>query len=184
MADFRPLHILGHNGWEWLPYEKDMLSITTDYDQYKAVFLGGVYSSTVVAIVSTYRKHLELDGHYGVLWLEAVYENERDGCYSIDDMEDMIQAIINAEENLLTIGMPFTKDYRFHGKNIANKYVVYCFKKGESINIEDPSHIVAITPNTWYNLPYVNGKEKFVYVVTALDRMSNESAHVKKNVKL
>jgi hypothetical protein len=69
-------------------------------------------------------------------------------------------------------------------KNIANKYVVYCFKKGESINIEDPSHIVAITPNTWYNLPYVNGKEKFVYVVTALDRMSNESAHVKKNVKL
>jgi hypothetical protein len=121
MADFRPLHILGHNGWEWLHYEKDMLSITTDYDQYKAVFLGGVYRSTVVAIVSTYRKHLELDGHYGVLWLEAVYENERDGCYSIDDMEDMIQAIINAEENLLTIGMPFTKDYQFHGKNVANK---------------------------------------------------------------
>jgi hypothetical protein len=33
----------------------------------------------------------------------------------------MIQAIINAEENLLTIGMPFTKDYQFHGKNVANK---------------------------------------------------------------
>jgi hypothetical protein len=62
--------------------------------------------------------------------------------------------------------------------------VVYRFSKGESINIEDPSHIVAITPNTWYNLPYENGKQKYVYVVTALDRLSNESAKVKKNVKL
>ena len=69
-------------------------------------------------------------------------------------------------------------------KNAAQKYVVYRFNKGESINIEDPSHIVAITPNTWYNLPYENGKQKVVYVVTALDRMSNESATVKKNVKL
>lgn len=69
-------------------------------------------------------------------------------------------------------------------KNAAQKYVVYRFNKGESINIEDPTHIVAITPNTWYNLPYENGKQKFVYVVTALDRMSNESAKVKKNIKL
>lgn len=68
--------------------------------------------------------------------------------------------------------------------NAACKYVVYRFNKGESINIDDPSHIVAITPNTWYNLPYENGKQKFVYVVTALDRLSNESAKVKKNVKL
>lgn len=118
---YKPLHILGHNGWRWLMYDKDKLSITTDYEQYAAEFLGRDYSSTVVAIVSEYPDHLKLDGHYGVLWLEAVYENKRDGCYSIDDMEDMKQSIINAEENLLMIGMPFTKDYKFHGKNTANK---------------------------------------------------------------
>ena len=66
----------------------------------------------------------------------------------------------------------------------AYKYVVYRFNSNETINIEDPSHIVAITHNTWYNLPYQNGQTKYVYVVTALDRMSNESTKVKKKVKL
>lgn len=119
--EYKPLHILCHNGWKWLSYDKDKLSTITEYEQFAAEFLGGNYSSTVVAIVSEYPCHLHLDGHYGVLWLEAVYENKRDGCYSIDDMEDIKQAIINAEENLLMIGMPFTKDYRFHGRNVANK---------------------------------------------------------------
>ena len=48
-----------------------------------------------------------------MLWLEAIYENERDGCLSYFDMKDMQSAIVYAEENLLRIGMPFTKDYRF-----------------------------------------------------------------------
>ena len=118
---FNPLHILSKNGWQWIHYEKDLLSITDDLDQYKADFLGNLYSSTVVALVSANEDHLELDGHYGVMWLEAVYENERNGCYSFGDMEDMQSAIILAEENLLRIGMPFTPDYKFHGKNVANK---------------------------------------------------------------
>lgn len=121
MRKFDVLHILTSNGWEWLCYEKDMLSTTTEYTQYKAVFLGGAYSSTVVAIISNIPDHLQLDGHYGVLWLEAIYENERNGCLSYEDMEDMQQAIMNAEENLLLIGMPFTPGYHFHGKNVANK---------------------------------------------------------------
>ena len=64
------------------------------------------------------------------------------------------------------------------------KYVVYRFDNKEKINIDDPSHIVAITYNPWYNLPYVNGKQKYVYVVTALTRLSNESLPAKKKVKL
>ena len=75
---------------------------------------------------------------------------------------------------------PKTKDIL----SAAYKYVVYRFNSNEAINIEDPSHIVAITHNTWYNLPYQNGQTKYVYVVTALDRMSNESTKVKKKVKL
>lgn len=64
------------------------------------------------------------------------------------------------------------------------KYVVYRFDNKEKINIDDPSHIVAITYNPWYNLPYVDGKQKYVYVVTALNRLSNESAPAKKKIKL
>lgn len=117
---YEPLHILCHNGWKWLCYDKDKISTTTEYDQYSAEFLGNSYSSTVVAIVSNIPEHLILDGHYGVLWLEAVYENERDGCLSWNDMEDMMCAIKNAEENLLMCGMPFIPGYCFHGRNKAN----------------------------------------------------------------
>lgn len=66
----------------------------------------------------------------------------------------------------------------------AVKYVVYRFAKGEKIDTEDASHIVSITTDTWLKLPYNDGKTKYTYVVTALDRMSNESAAVKKKVKL
>ena len=118
---FDVLYILSRNGWEWLSYESEYLSTTDTLYQYKAEFLGREYSSTVVALVAAHPDHLNLDGHYGVMWLEAIYECDRDGCLSYHDMKDMQQAIIYAEDNLLKIGMPFTPDYRFHGKNAANK---------------------------------------------------------------
>lgn len=64
------------------------------------------------------------------------------------------------------------------------KYVIYRFAKGEKINLENPTKIVAITPETMYRLPYNGGKQQYTYIVTSLDRMSNESKGVKKNVKL
>lgn len=66
----------------------------------------------------------------------------------------------------------------------AVKYVVYRFAKGEAVNTEDASKIVAITNKTYYQLPYEDGRTQYVYAITALDRMSNESPVVKKNVKL
>ena len=66
----------------------------------------------------------------------------------------------------------------------AVQYVVYQFKRDEDVDIDDPSHIVAVTPNTYYKLPYEDGKTKYRYVVTALDRLQNESKPVKKKVKL
>ena len=66
----------------------------------------------------------------------------------------------------------------------AVKYVVYRFRKGESIDIEDPSKIFAITDQTFVKLPYKDGKEKWVFAVTALDRLQNESKVVKKKIKL
>ena len=66
----------------------------------------------------------------------------------------------------------------------ARQYVVYRFEKGEKVNLEDPSKIVTITSKTFYNLPYQGGAVKYTYVVTALDRLHNESKPVKKSVKL
>lgn len=113
MKKFKPLVILGKNGWQLLaPGSKE--TQIEDYSTYKARFIGKSYFCTVYAIVSAYKKDLEVDGHYGVLWLEASYEYKQP-VFTWNDLEDMEEAIKAAEENLLTIGMPFSKTYRFHG---------------------------------------------------------------------
>ena len=66
----------------------------------------------------------------------------------------------------------------------AVQYVVYRFGNKEDVNLKDPSHIVTITRDCFYKLPYEDGKTKYRYVVTALDRLQNESKAVKKKVKL
>lgn len=66
----------------------------------------------------------------------------------------------------------------------AIEYVVYRFKKGEKRDIEDASKIVCITRDTFYKLPYEDGETTYYYVITALDRLQNESKAVKKKIKL
>ena len=68
--------------------------------------------------------------------------------------------------------------------DFAQKYVVYRFAYGEDVDIENPAKIVAITHDKWMKLPYDKGNVKYRYVVTALDRMSNESRKAKKKVWL
>ena len=75
---------------------------------------------------------------------------------------------------------PKSKDWQ----DEAVKYVVYRFGQKEPQDLNDPSKICAITDQPFYKLPYDNGKEKFVYVVTALNRVQNESKSVAKKVKL
>ena len=79
--------------------------------------------------------------------------------------------VINTQEdgNVLFWREPKGKGW----KNQAVRYVVYRFNNGEPINIDDPSHIVAITPNTFYRLPA--SSQHATYVITALDQLSNES---------
>ncbi len=79
--------------------------------------------------------------------------------------------VINTQEdgNVLFWREPKGKGW----KNQAVRYVVYRFNNGEPINTEDPSHIVAITPNTFYRLPARS--QHSTYVITALDQLSNES---------
>ena len=67
---------------------------------------------------------------------------------------------------------------------LAAYFVVYRFRMDEVVDLEDPSKIVAITPNTYYWLPYDDGKTKYRYVVTGVDRFHNESEGRQKKVKL
>ena len=66
----------------------------------------------------------------------------------------------------------------------AIQYVVYRFEKGQTIDIEDPHNIVAITRRSFLNLPYRDGSTQYIYVVTALNRIQRESAPVKCKVNL
>lgn len=68
--------------------------------------------------------------------------------------------------------------------DVVNRYVVYRFEKGEKIDLNNASKIVAVTYDTSLKLPYKGGRTQYTYVVTALDRMSNESKGKKKKVKL
>ena len=69
-------------------------------------------------------------------------------------------------------------------KDKAEKYVVYRFRKGERQDYNNPANIFAITQQPFVKLPYENGSQKWVYAVTALDRLQNESKAVKTKVKL
>ncbi|MCD8165179.1 MAG: family 10 glycosylhydrolase [Bacteroides sp.] len=66
----------------------------------------------------------------------------------------------------------------------AVRYVVYRYDNKKNYDLEDPSTIVAITSEPWYKLPYEDGKKRYWYRVTALDRLHNESKSVVKKVKL
>lgn len=68
--------------------------------------------------------------------------------------------------------------------DVAKQYVIYRFAKGEKVDMENPSKIAAITTDTYYKLPYAGGSTKYTYVVTALDKMSNESKPKKVKVSL
>ena len=67
---------------------------------------------------------------------------------------------------------------------LASYFVIYRFENKESVNLDDPSKIVAVTRETNYLLPYDDGKRKYRYVVTAVDRFHNENQGKSKKVKL
>ena len=66
----------------------------------------------------------------------------------------------------------------------AVQYVVYRFGGKEKVDLNDPSKIVTITRENFMLLPYDEGKVKYRYVVTALDRLHNESKGAKEMVRL
>ena len=68
---------------------------------------------------------------------------------------------------------PKTKSKSKDWASNAHQYAVYC-----------DGTLVAVTSDTFFKLPYVDGKTKHTYVVTSLNRIHNESKSVKKKIKL
>ncbi len=66
----------------------------------------------------------------------------------------------------------------------AIAYVVYRFDETEPVNLNNATRIVAITRNTYYKLDYQTGERRYRYIVTALDRLQNESKPKEKLIKL
>lgn len=103
------------NGWQWVQEDSD-----EEYTTFMLTILV-TYDVKIYARVSMHKNHLHLDGHYGVLWLDAEYEYH-DRPLSYTELDEMIYAIQKAEENLVMIGIPFTADYKFHADtNRANE---------------------------------------------------------------
>jgi hypothetical protein len=65
----------------------------------------------------------------------------------------------------------------------AVRYVVYRFGGKERVDLDNPAHIIGTTPNTFFNLKDYAVKGKSVFVVTALDRLQNESKGVSLSVE-
>lgn len=67
--------------------------------------------------------------------------------------------------------------------NVPHRYVVYCFAKGEKVNVESARNIFAITSRNFLELPKAM-EGQYTFVVTVLDRLQNESKGCKCKVKL
>ncbi|MCR5820185.1 MAG: family 10 glycosylhydrolase [Bacteroidaceae bacterium] len=66
----------------------------------------------------------------------------------------------------------------------ARQFVVYRFGPDEKVNLESTNNIIAITNDNNIPLPERVGNTKYTYVVTALDRLHNESKGAKIKIKL
>lgn len=109
------------NGWS-IYYPEDYSSEKREETEslYEITLLEE-YECTVTAHVITDSHQLGINGEYGVMWLNVKYEYEDADGHSWRELDEMKSAIIDAEDNLIAIGIPFEAEYEFHGKNRANK---------------------------------------------------------------
>lgn len=87
----------------------------------------------------------------------------------------------SAEGPMLTWKTPKAKAKKWGDQ--VNRFAIYRFEKGADVNIGNVSRLQTVTYDNSYKITYQKGK-KYVYVVTALDRVGNESKGKKKTVTL
>lgn len=159
--------------------------------------------STVCQLPEKLRLQRSLSGVVGsCIWYSAVIADNFGGCadylaktyYKYPALQPLMPFIdkqapkkvkgLKAMKMLDDYVLIWLPDKEKSEMNKAVEYVVYRFVKGEKKNLEDPSHIVTITNQTCIKLPYKDGKEKFIYYVTSLDHLQNESKARSKSVRL
>ncbi len=125
-------------------------------------------------------------GNYGTLLREKYWKHKalapvvpRLESISVPGKPRKLKCINVDGKNILFWTAPKSK----HPETIAERYVVYRFDSKERIDLESAANIVAITDDTFYEIPPTAKKTKAVYYVTALNRVGRESAAEKKKVK-
>lgn len=110
--------LMGCSGWQW----DSQKSIDEEYGFYYAEICGHDYGVGCWARVSDGSEGYGACGDYGVVWIECDITTYTSREYiGISDALEVLNAIENAEKNLLRNGIPFVADYRFHGKYAVNK---------------------------------------------------------------
>ena len=99
------------NGWK-LNYDKT--SQDNDGSYYYSMDIPIEYITTVTAEFIKDWEGLHICSSLGVIALTATYEYKEDLLY--EEVDNIIAALDHAETNLLNNGIPFVKDYKFHGK--------------------------------------------------------------------
>ncbi|MEL6134609.1 MAG: fibronectin type III domain-containing protein [Bacteroidota bacterium] len=77
-----------------------------------------------------------------------------------------------------TIGLTWTSPDTASDGQRAHYYVVYRFGKEDAINMDSPAHILGITQKTHFIDEQPQPLSDYTYVVTAVDRLHNESKSV------
>ena len=103
----------------WLSVFQDDIPVDNNLRQYAKNIISREYDTICIVNVCEDEKGMELSGEFGVLWIECLYSE--DAPYTYDNLQDMLAALIMAEDDLLLIEIPFAAKYEFHGKNVANK---------------------------------------------------------------
>lgn len=82
-----------------------------------------------------------------------------------------------AKVNLKSVSLSWQTPDTAEDKQVAYGYVIYRFKVTDTVNLDDPKYILHIQYNalTQYVDDTVERNQHYIYVVTALDRMKNES---------
>src|SRR5690606_6872292 len=99
-------------------------------------------------------------------WLDSIAPNAPFGL--------LVKSLANGKMNTLFWQKP---DAASDGES-AYGYVVYRFAEGERVNIKDPSKIISISYDAdklQYTDDDIKPRHRYKYVVTAIDRMKNES---------
>jgi len=79
--------------------------------------------------------------------------------------------------------LTWNSDRQENNPENANYFVVYRFRKGEKVNIDDATNIAKITKDNFYVIPFENGNTPYTYAVTAVDAFHNESKSAKIKIK-